>query len=326
MAAERKPDVRLAALRRFAVAITALNVLGHTWFGFEQSIAQPLVALLTAYCLELGLEALDARLRHRRPRFAGGFVPFVDSLLSAHITGLAVSMLLYANERLMPVVFAAAVAIASKHIFRAPVAGGRTMHVFNPSNIGITATLLCFPWVGIAAPYMFTENLGPVGDWVLPALIVTSGSLLNTLLTRKLPLILTWLGCFALQATLRSLVFGTPLAAGFIPMTGVAFILFTFYMVTDPATTPSSRRGQMAFGAAMALAYGSLIASHIVFDLFFGLSVVCAARGLGLWGLAPLGRRTPAIHAVPVPVLVSTPTPAPAAAAAVVAVGERVGA
>ena len=32
-------------------------------------------------------------------------------------------------------------------------------------------------------------------------------------------------------------------------MTGVAFLLFTFYMVTDPATTPVTRRGQIAFGA-----------------------------------------------------------------------------
>ena len=30
-------DLRLAALRRFAIAITILNVLGHTVLGFEQA-------------------------------------------------------------------------------------------------------------------------------------------------------------------------------------------------------------------------------------------------------------------------------------------------
>ncbi len=38
--AEQK-DMRLGALRRFAIAITVLNVLGHTVLGFEQSLAQP---------------------------------------------------------------------------------------------------------------------------------------------------------------------------------------------------------------------------------------------------------------------------------------------
>ena len=52
---------RLGGLRRFAVAITVLNILGHTFFGFEQSFAQPLVALVSAYSTELLLEFIDAR-------------------------------------------------------------------------------------------------------------------------------------------------------------------------------------------------------------------------------------------------------------------------
>ena len=58
---------RLGGLRRFAVAITALNVLGHTWFGFEQSLAQPLVSLAAAYGMELLLEWLGARIDGRAP-------------------------------------------------------------------------------------------------------------------------------------------------------------------------------------------------------------------------------------------------------------------
>jgi hypothetical protein len=66
-------------------------------------------------------------------------------------------------------------------------------------------------------------------------------------------------------------------------MTGVAFILFTFYMVTDPATTPSTTRGQVLFGASVAAAYGALLALHVVFDLFFALTLVCAGRGVAMW-------------------------------------------
>ena len=63
---------RLGGLRRFAIAITVLNILGHAFFGFEQSLAQPLVALAAAYSVELLLEFIDARCNHRAPRFMGG--------------------------------------------------------------------------------------------------------------------------------------------------------------------------------------------------------------------------------------------------------------
>ncbi len=282
-----RPDrvSHLPGLRRFAVAITILNVLGHSFFGFEPSFAQPLVALAAAYGTELLLEAVDARCNRRRPRFAGGLGALIDFLLSAHISGLAVAMLLYANDRLWVLAFAAATAIASKAVFRAPVGQG-TRHFFNPSNLGITVTLLLFPWVGIAPPYQFTENLVGAGDWILPGVIVLTGSFLNTRFTGRLPVIAGWLGGFLVQAALRSLLFQTPLVAGLTPMTGVAFVLYTFYMVTDPATTPDRTWAQLAFGAAAAAAYGLLMVAHVVFGLFFALSAVCALRGLGLYALA----------------------------------------
>jgi hypothetical protein len=277
-------DLRLAALRRFAAAITILNLLGHTVLGFEQAWAHLAVSVATAYAMELLLESVDAWAGHRRPRFLGGFGNLVKFLLSAHITGCAVAMLLYANSRLLPVAFAAAVAIASKHLFRAPDAHGGSRHFLNPSNFGITATLLLFPWVGIAPPYQFTENLYGIGDWILPAIMICSGTFLNGRFTRKLPLIAGWLTGFALQAAARALIFDASFGAALLPMTGMAFLLFTFYMVTDPATTPAAARGQMLFGAAVAATYGALVSLHIVFGLFFALTIVTAARGV--WMMA----------------------------------------
>ncbi len=281
---------RLGGLRRFAVAITILNLLGHTFFGFEQSFAQPLAAVASAYGTELFLELVDARIRRRRPNFLGGIVIFVDFFLSAHITGLAVAMLLYANDRIWPIVFATVVAITSKSVLRVRV-GNSTRHFFNPSNLGITATLLLFPWVGIAPPYHFTENLDRIGDWILPAIIVLSGTILNARLTHKLPLIVAWLLGFIAQAAIRTTLSGESLPASLLPMTGVAFILFTFYMVTDPATTPTDRRGQILFGAGVAAAYGMLLQLHIVFGLFFALTIICAVRGLNLFARSVLTQR-----------------------------------
>ncbi len=310
----------LPALRRFAFAITVLNILGHTVLGFEQSWATPVVALLTAYSMEFLLEWVDSLVNHRRPRFIGNFRHVVDFLLSAHITGLACGMLLYANDRLWPTSFAVAVAIGSKVILRVPI-GKATRHVFNPSNFGITATLLLFPWIGIAQPYMFTENLHGIGKWILPGVIVLSGSFLNLRMTRRGPLIATWLACFALQGLLRSLSFGTPIEAPFLPMTGMAYLLYTFYMVTDPATTPDNPKGQIVFGASVAATYGLLLVNHIVFGLFFSLTIVCTLRGLMLWARSlSLAAHPTNLSTEPVFAAVATSFPEPVRA---VVAGER---
>jgi enediyne biosynthesis protein E5 len=290
---------RLGGLRRFAFAITVLNVLGHTVFGFEQAWIVPFVAVLSAYATETLLEAIDARTHRRRPRFRGGVPQVVDFLLSAHITGLAVGMLLYTNARLGAVVCASVIAIASKSLFRVRINEG-TRHMFNPSNFGITVTLLVFPWVGIAPPYQFTENLDVLGDWLLPSAIVVSGTLLNARFTRRLPLIAAWVAGFFVQALVRAAAAGGPvvetLVPSLVPMSGVAFVLYTFYMATDPATTPSNPRAQLAFGFGIAAAYGVLVALHVSFGLFFALTIVSGLRGISLAVLA-LSRRAARVEA-----------------------------
>jgi hypothetical protein len=275
----------LAALRRFAVGITLITILGHAFFGFEQSYAQPLVALATAYGMQLLLEAVDAWCNSRRPRFAGGLLSLTDFLLSAHITGLAVVMLLYFNDRLWVVAFAVAVAIGSKTFFRAPLGAG-SRHVFNPSNFGISMTLLLFPWVGLAMPWQFTSGLGDVGAWVLPALILCVGGFINGQYTKRLPLIGAFLVGFVFQALARSFAFRIPLWPLLAPATGAAAVIYTFFMLPDPATTPQRPREQIAFGAAVAAVYLVLVCFHIVFGLFFALTIVCAARGLWLYAAA----------------------------------------
>lgn len=296
-------DLRLAALRRFAIAISVLNIFGQALLGFEQSLAQLFASLATAYSVELLLETIDARANRRRPRFVGGFMTLVDFLLPSHITGLAVAMLLYANDRIMPIVFAATVAIASKAILRTQVGNGKR-HFFNPSNFGIATTLIVFPWVGIAPPYQFTENLGGIAHVIVPCIFIFTGSLLNTKFTRRLPLIIAWLSGFALQAMIRNAIAGTPFVSGLVPMTGVAFLLFTFYMITDPGTTPNKGVNQVLFGAGVAFTYSILMALHVSFGLFFALVIVCAVRGAGLvlFGTRKVRRLTAVPVAEPAPV------------------------
>src|SRR5262249_6234014 len=253
-------------------------------FGFEQSTAQPLVALAVAYGMELVLELVDSRANRRPATFTGGGVGrLVDFLLPAHITALAVSMLLYANDELWPVMFATAAAVASKSLFRMRIGGG-TRHFFNPSNFGISLTLIAFARIGIAPPYQFSENLTGWLSWVLPVVITISGTFINWRFTDRIPVLTGWVAGVAIQALLRAAFLGANPLATLGPMTGLVFVLYTFYMVTDPATTPSGWRAQLAFGAGVAAVYSLLVLAHVVFGFFFALTIVCGVRGALVYG------------------------------------------
>lgn len=288
----KPPDVRIKALRRFGAAITILTFLGQTVLGFEPGWIHVFAALFTTYSMDAVLELTEARLSGRQPAWAGGGIGrVVDFFLPAHITGLAVAMLLYSGGRVFPVMFGAAVAIGSKALLRVPVGKGKR-HFLNPSNTGIAAGLLLLPWMGSSPPYQFTEGITGAWDWVVPAVIICTGTLLNAKLTRKIPLILGWVGGFVVQAVLRALFFDAHLEAALVPMTGVAFVLFTNYMVSDPATTPVEGRRQVAFGVAVALVYGLLRAVfHLYFTIFYALLLVCTVRGGYLWLTATFGAR-----------------------------------
>lgn len=284
-AAKRPRDPRVLALRNFAISISIFNIAGYTVLGFEQSWGWPLIALAVSYTLDLTLEVIGARGEKRPPRFLGnGVRGLVEYLYPAHITALAVNMLLYVNDRIPVMVFGVMVAISGKWILRVPVRG-RLRHYMNPSNLGITVVVLLFSWTSIAPPYHFTEGVGGIVDWLIPLGILGAGSMLNGMLTKRMWLIGAWVIGFALQAIVRGLIFDTSIVSALSMMTGVAFILFTNYMIPDPGTTPMRPVSQVGFGAGAALVYGLLIAVHVPYGLIFSLTITCAIRGGFLWAL-----------------------------------------
>ncbi|HHO53935.1 MAG TPA: enediyne biosynthesis protein UnbU [Deltaproteobacteria bacterium] len=274
------PDPRMG-LKISATTATLFALAGHAFLGFEQSFLQLLVAVLAGYASALLLEVIDARSNQRPPLFAGGGPRHVAFFLApAHMTAVTTSFLLYVNDALWPMVFAVVAAVGSKYIFKLTIRG-RKRHFMNPSNFGIALTLLLFHQVAVI-PYEYTEGMygrGGAGDWILPLAIVVLGSNLNVRFTRRVPLIVTFLATFALQAIVRAWTSGAPLLSGLMPMTGVAFLLFTFYMITDPMTSPASLRGQIVFGASISLIYMLLMFTHVIFTLFFSVTLVCALRG-----------------------------------------------
>jgi hypothetical protein len=282
---QRNRDPRYLALRNFAISISVFNVLGYTLLGFEQPWLWPIICVPFAYAVELVLEVVSAWAQERSPRFLGhGPRGVYEFLLPSHITALAVNMLLYANNRIMPILLGVFIGVAGKHALQAPVAG-RMRHFMNPSNFGITMTLLFFgSWISIAPPYEFTENINTFFRVGIPLVIATAGTVINAMLTRRIPLIVGWLGAFVIQALLRHFIWDVALWSALGPMTGVAVVLFTNYMITDPGTTPSKPLNQFMFGSWVAMVYGVLMLFNVVYTLFFATSIVCAARGIGWWG------------------------------------------
>jgi len=278
-------DPRYIALRNFAISISVLNVFGYAWLGFEQPWLWPILAVLVGYTTELVFETISSWVYRRRPKFLGnGARGVYEALLPSHITALAVNMLLYANNQFWPVAFGVVVGVGAKHVLQAPI-NGRMRHFMNPSNFGITAVLLCFShWCSIAPPYQFSENANTYFRVMIPLIIAVSGTVINAMLTRKVPLIVGWMGGFAIQAFVRHWLWDVALFSALGAMTGIAFVLFTNYMITDPGTSPSKARNQFMFGSSVAFVYAVMMQFNIVYTLFFATTVVCALRGLGWWG------------------------------------------
>jgi hypothetical protein len=64
------------------------------------------------------------------------------------------------------------------------------------------------------------KNLDGWLDWALPAVIILTRTVLNSKLTGRMPLIISWVIAFGIQALVRALIFGTPVVASLIPAAG----------------------------------------------------------------------------------------------------------
>ncbi|TQV86161.1 RnfABCDGE type electron transport complex subunit D [Exilibacterium tricleocarpae] len=287
---------RFGGLLRFSLALTALNILGHSILGFEMAPITPFFTVSVAILFQLSIDVLEGYAFNKEPaylRLKGR--ELIAHFLPAYITSLAIGMLLFSNGSLGELAFAVIIAIASKQLIKAPfsfidktnpekpVKRTSYRHFLNPSNFGISVTLLVCPWVGIAPPYQFAEGLVGIWDWIIPLVLLCAGSFLNWRFTDRLVLIISWFFFFVVQAAVRAWWHDTSLVAGLIPMTGIAFILFSFYMITDPPTSPASKRGQILFGLSNAVLYAFFMEINVVFGLFYALTITTFVRGLYCW-------------------------------------------
>jgi Na+-transporting NADH:ubiquinone oxidoreductase subunit NqrB len=228
--------------------LAALLVYGMGWLDFDITPARVALILGSALCAQRICD-----------RLSGSAASFSSTARSALISGLSLCLLLRSNAPGLACL-AAVIAIAGKFLIRV-----RGKHVFNPTNAGIIAMLLLTKQVWVSP-----------GQWGTPAffafLMACAGSLVVTRATRS-DVTIAFIACYAALVVGRSLYLGEPLTIPLHRLESGAFLLFSFFMISDPKTTPDSRTARILFAALVAAT-----AWYVQFRLF-------RTNGL-LWSLA----------------------------------------
>ena len=241
--------------RVYQIAVL-MSIMGYGMFFLDFEIYLGHVAvILSSVLVTQYVFTKWVRLPHFDPR-------------SPLISGLSLCLLLRTNSVLLAAA-AAIVTIASKFSLRF---NGK--HVYNPTNFGLVVMMLITDKVWVSP-----------GQWGSAAffgfLLACVGGLVVNRASRS-DITLAFLGFYVIFIFGRALWLGDPLAIPFHQIRNGTFLIFTFFMISDPKTTPDSRVGRILF--ALLVACGA-------FFIQFGLY---RPNGV-LWSLAVFSIITPFI-------------------------------
>ncbi len=215
-------------------SLSILLLYGLFWLDFDISIWQIVVTLGVAQLIQ-----------YAATRYFN--LPVFDPK-SALISSLSLCLLLRTND--LPVAaFAALIAIGSKFVIR-----WNNKHVFNPTNLALVVLL--------------SSGLGWIspGQWGQVAwfgfLIACLGSLVVTRAARA-DVTLAFLTFYVGLLFARALWLGDPLTIPLHQIESGALLIFAFFMISDPKTTPDSRIGRNVYALLIALT-----ALYVQFGLF----------------------------------------------------------
>jgi enediyne biosynthesis protein E5 len=237
--------------------ITTILLASEVSFGLLESFSRTLLAISVSILFDLVLGWLTY-----------GRLP---NVASAYITGISVGILVR-SPAFWPYALCSAIAITSKYTLR-----WKGRHLWNPSNFAISVILLLAPEYVATLSVQWGNNAWPmVIVWILGAAIVYR--------VRRFHITLTYVASFAVLSGLRSAITGHPFLAELAPITGPMYQLFVFFMITDPRTTVSSRRGQCLVAFLVAVAEVILRLARVVDAPFFALAIVGpVAMAMDIW-------------------------------------------
>jgi hypothetical protein len=252
----RLADPRL----HLAATITSLQVIGQIGFHFQLSIAQILLAVGTSALLETAI--------------AFGSRRVIMWPASAMLTGNGVAFVLrvpgtahgdwWSLHGWWIFVGTSAIALLSKYVVR-----WKSTHVFNPSNIGL---VVCFLALGRNRAFPLDFWWGPMSAWLVLALaVIVAGGFAILLRLGLLRIALGFWVSFAAGIGVLALSGHAMIArwhlgpiSGFhlwwVLVTSPEVLVFLFFMITDPRTTPRSPTARLVYAVSLGLLAAALIA------------------------------------------------------------------
>jgi Na+-translocating ferredoxin:NAD+ oxidoreductase RnfD subunit len=239
------------------ILITLILLVGQLSFGILESYTRTALAIVSSIAMELILARL--------------LVGQWPHLASAYITGISVGILIRSPE-FWPYALCSMISITSKYAIR-----WRGRHIWNPSNLGVSAMLFLAPASVASLSVQWGNTLWPMlVIWFLGSLIIWR--------LRRFHICATYVASFFAFSFVRSAVTGETWLAEVAPITGPMYQLFVFFMITDPKTTVRNKWGQVATAFAVAFVEMVLRLNRVVHAPYYALFLVGpAANVIELW-------------------------------------------
>ena len=230
-------------------ALAGLFTYGVVWLDFAVSGVQTVAMLATV----LLTQALCSRLWR---------LPVYDPR-SALISGLSLCLLLRTNA-LSLAVLTAVVTIVSKFVLR-----WRGKHIFNPTNFGLVAMMLGTGQVWVSP--------GQWGSAAFFAFFMACCGGLVVYRAARSDVTYAFLGFHIALRFGRALWLGDPWSIPLHQLQNGALVLFAFFMISDPRTTPDTRLGRVLFAGLVALG-----AWYVQFVWYWGNALLWSLAGCTL--------------------------------------------
>ena len=246
----------------FALLLGTYLVCGMAFLGFARTPWQVALVIGTAVTADF-LGNLLLRKRNGFP-------------WSGLITGCGLSLLLdYGSHPWLPLL-PPMLAIGSKHLF---TVNGR--HVYNPALFGLVASMAIGGGLISPAP---AYQWG--GTWAVALFLI--GLALVVFIPRigRGWMVGSFLVFYMIQTAFRAWVMRhhvPPEAIWLGTLSAPAFFLFTFYMLTDPATSPPKRGAQIGIAAAITVIDLGFHFRQSYYTLFYAAFTVQTARFVWGW-------------------------------------------
>ena len=165
-----------------------------------------------------------------------GISPFDP--LSAAITSLSLTLLLRTDVIAIAII-AACIAIGSKFLLRV-----RGKHIFNPANIALVTLMFCSDRAWVSSGQWGSATIGAFTLACLGFLVLTRA--------RRAETSVAFLLAYASLMIGRALWLGDPLSIPLHQLQNGALLIFAFFMISDPKTTPNTALARSAYGILVA--------------------------------------------------------------------------